>query len=331
MSLPPSEIPAGAMRFNSDSQKLEYWNGSAWFQVHTFSPNLDGGARAVWAGGSPSPGGDTIEYVNISSTGDAQDFGNLASNKKYTSGFSSSTRGINGGGELPGPGNLDVIEFITISSTGNAQDFGDLGTSRTYISGCSNETRGLFGGGKQPGFTNEIEYVTNASTGDAVDFGTLTQSRSNIGAVANPIRGVFQGGYTPTNQNTIDFVTIATLGNAQDFGDISNSSGTNANQSGSTTRGFFIGGSGDTTIDYFNFATTGNTINFGSSTIDLEYSNCTSDKVRLIRGGGQAGPGARDSIEYLIISTEGDAVDFGDLITDQHLSGACFSNAHGGL
>ena len=28
MSLPPVEIPLGAMRFNSDSQKLEYWNGS---------------------------------------------------------------------------------------------------------------------------------------------------------------------------------------------------------------------------------------------------------------------------------------------------------------
>jgi len=29
MSLPPVEIPLGAMRFNSDSQKLEYWSGSA--------------------------------------------------------------------------------------------------------------------------------------------------------------------------------------------------------------------------------------------------------------------------------------------------------------
>ena len=44
-----SEIPAGAMRFNSDSQKLEYWNGSAWFQVHTFSPNLA-------SAGDPTPG-----------------------------------------------------------------------------------------------------------------------------------------------------------------------------------------------------------------------------------------------------------------------------------
>ena len=42
MSLPPIEIPLGAMRFNSDSQKLEYWNGSAWMQIKTFSPNLGG-------------------------------------------------------------------------------------------------------------------------------------------------------------------------------------------------------------------------------------------------------------------------------------------------
>ena len=35
MSLPPVEIPLGAMRFNSDSQKLEYWNGSVWMQIHT--------------------------------------------------------------------------------------------------------------------------------------------------------------------------------------------------------------------------------------------------------------------------------------------------------
>ena len=53
MSLPPKEIPLGAMRFNSDSQKLEYFNGEIWMQVHTFSPNLNGGARGVIAGPTP--------------------------------------------------------------------------------------------------------------------------------------------------------------------------------------------------------------------------------------------------------------------------------------
>ena len=72
-----AEIPAGAMRFNSDSQKLEYWNGSAWFQVHTATPNLASagdptpGGRGVFQGGLAPSDVDTVDYINISSTGNA--------------------------------------------------------------------------------------------------------------------------------------------------------------------------------------------------------------------------------------------------------------------
>ena len=55
MSLPPSEIPLGAIRFNSDSQKLEYWMGSAWMQIQTFSPNLDSGVRGIYGTGGDFP------------------------------------------------------------------------------------------------------------------------------------------------------------------------------------------------------------------------------------------------------------------------------------
>ena len=68
MSLPPVEIPLGAMRFNSDSQKLEYFNGDAWMQVHTFSPNLDGGGRGACFGGlgatAPFPATDVIAPID---------------------------------------------------------------------------------------------------------------------------------------------------------------------------------------------------------------------------------------------------------------------------
>ena len=48
MSKPPVEIPLGAMRFNSDSQKLEYFNGDIWMQIHTEqSAPIDG--RGVYA------------------------------------------------------------------------------------------------------------------------------------------------------------------------------------------------------------------------------------------------------------------------------------------
>ena len=68
-----------------------------------------------------------------------------------------------------------------------------------------------------------------------------------------------------------------------------------------------------------------------SSTIDLNYRNCTSDSVRGVSGGGQDGTGDGNTIEYITIAEGGTAVDFGDLTTDAHDSGGCFSNAHGGL
>ena len=327
MSLPPIEIPLGAMRFNSDSQKLEYWMGSAWMQIQTFSPNLDGGSRAIWAAGSSST--DVIDYVTIPTAGNAIDFGDTTL-RKYNSGGASNTRGVFGGGD-PG-GQINTIEFITISTTGDGLNFGDLNIKTTYVAGCSNQTRLVIGGGKSPGFTNAISFVTIASTGDSKDFGDLTLARGNIGALSNPTRGVFCGGYTPTMRNTIDFVTISSTGDAQDFGDIIESIGANSAQCGSSTRGMIWGGyPAGTNIDSFFFASRGNAFNFGDSTIDLNYRNCTSDSVRGVSGGGQDGPGDGNTIEYITIAEGGTAVDFGDLTTDAHDASACFSNGHGGL
>ena len=86
-----SEIPAGAMRFNSDSQKLEYWNGSAWFQVHTATPDLASAGdellvlvvygQVVVKHLHVSV--NTVEYVNISSTGDVVNFGDLTVKRNW--------------------------------------------------------------------------------------------------------------------------------------------------------------------------------------------------------------------------------------------------------
>ena len=331
MSLPPVEIPLGAMRFNSDSQKLEYFNGDVWMQVHTFSPIIDGGTRGFVSGGA-HPGTNAIEYITISIGGNASDFGDIASTNKYCSGGSSNTRGIIGGGEEGGA--TDRIQYHSLSSTGNTTDFGNLAASQTYIAGCSNQTRLVWGGGKDSSNNknNIMTYVTIASTGDSKDFGDITQVRSNIGALSNPTRGLFAGGYTPTQVNTIDYITIASTGDAQDFGDISNGIGVNSAQCASTTRGIIWGGDpAGTNIDFLTIATLGHTTDFGESTINLSYRNCTSDCVRGISFGGQDGPGARNTIEYITISTTGDATDFGDLATDQHHAAASYSTGHGGL
>ena len=332
----PIEVPTGAIRYNTDSNKMECFDGTKWMQVAVSSPDLGvlsggswipAGARGVWTAGHS--GTNVIDYITISTKGNSLDFGDT-SLRKYNSGGSSNTRGVWGGGDPAG--NVDTIEYITISITGNAIDFGNLTTGTTYVAGCSNQTRLIIGGGKTPSFVNTIQYLTIASTGDAKDFGDLTLARSNIGAVANPTRGVFAGGYTPTHQNIIDYVTIASTGDAKDFGDITTSIGTNSTQCGSTTRGIVWGGyPAGTNIDYFTFATRGNAVHFGDTSNTIKYRNCTSDTVRGVAGGGQDGPGDANTIEYITIQTEGNAVDFGDLLSNKHNSCAAFSNGHGGL
>ena len=89
----------------------------------------DGGGRAVFGGGEvlASPyTTETIDYVDLTSQGNAVNFGDLSQSRRKAASVSSSTRGVFAGGATPGV--TDRIDFVTISSTGDAQDFGNLAT-----------------------------------------------------------------------------------------------------------------------------------------------------------------------------------------------------------
>lgn len=226
MSLPPSEIPLGAMRFNSDSQKLEYWMGSAWMQIQTFSPNLDGGARGMYMGGiknqQPSPvTTNEIDFYNIASAGNAADFGDLTTNmySGSTGNVASTTRGFVAGSS-PNPG-INTINRITFSSTGSAADYGDMTNKRYVFSAHSNATRGLFMGGYvHPSYNNAIDYITMATDGNAQDFGDMTSATGYGAGGGSPTRAFQFGGVNL--QPNISMLTIATLGDAVIFGGLSN-------------------------------------------------------------------------------------------------------------
>ena len=44
---PPIEVPQGAIRLNTDSQKLEFFAEDRWYQFAINTPVLDGGARGL--------------------------------------------------------------------------------------------------------------------------------------------------------------------------------------------------------------------------------------------------------------------------------------------
>ena len=285
-----------------------------------------------------------MEYIQISSMGNALDFGDMTySVSGYTSSCSSSTRGLIAGGFVtPNTGN-NTIDSITIASTGNAVNFGDIPQTAIYgMGGCSSSTRGLFAGGYKASSPAadaallQINYVTIASFGDAQDFGDLTEGVRYSTGASSPTRGIFAGGRdsdgSPNNHNIISYVTIATLGNAINFGDLLRI-GYSAAGNNSSTRAVIAGGyapGATNQIDYITIATTGNAQDFGDL-IGSARGGCAgmSNSIRGVFAGG-ANPSSVNAIEYVTIASTGNGQIFGDLITATgFVSG--MSDSHGGI
>ena len=77
----PSGCAPGTLRFNTDIGSLEYFKGDTigWEQIVRTSPNL--GGRAIY-GTSSSP--NPMEYITISTLGNAIDFGDLTQGREFT-------------------------------------------------------------------------------------------------------------------------------------------------------------------------------------------------------------------------------------------------------
>ena len=104
--------PAGSIRFNTDSSKMEIYNGDKWWEIDSTSPeSRTGGARGVSTAGNTPTYYNEIVYWNIDTTGNATDFGDATKVDSDNAGLASSTRGVVAGGYA-----TNVIEYITILS-----------------------------------------------------------------------------------------------------------------------------------------------------------------------------------------------------------------------
>jgi hypothetical protein len=328
-------LAPGMLRFNTDIGRLEVWRGDHWATILGESPSLNGGARGLFGGGYNAPAIlNVIDYITISTLGNALDFGDLYYPTYISSACASSIRGVWGGGAYH-----NVIQYVTISSTGNSQDFGDLTGNNGFLCATSSNTRGLFAGGYAPAATkNIIDYITISSTGNAVSFGNLSIRTGNVAGFSSPVRGVFGGGQgldSPLGvYNNIEYVTISTTGTASDFGDLAVPTYSLAGCSNST-RGLFGGGvspGSSNVISFVTIASTGNAQDFGDLTAARRDLVATSSQTRgIFAASGNSQPEYANLIEYVTILTTGNAQDFGDLAVPKiYIPGAC-SNAHGGL
>ena len=299
-------------------------------------------ARGVFMGGltpAAAASTDTIDFVTITSAGNATGFGDLDAARRLGAACSSSTRGVGMGGFQPAA--VDIIQYVTIASTGNTQDFGNLSASKHSVGGSANSTRGLAFGSS--GTINTIEYITIASTGDAQDFGDMFDGLGQVTGTSSPTRCVMASGESPSRINTMQYVTIMSMGNAFIFGDLTVARSGVCSFS-NATRGLYLGGelpaspNFTNTVDFVNIASTGNAIDFG----DLDDSNglrlagtAATPTRGLYAGGGNDTPASNTAyakIHLFNIASTGDATDFGDLTQARfQVFNGTVSDSHGGL
>ena len=333
-------LKAGSIRFNTDLSQMEIWDGNQWTGILATSPELQtGGTRGLIMGGQNPGIVDIIDFVNVQTTGNAADFGNLTSSHARGSSVASRTRGIRAGGQ-DGSNTINIIEFVTIASTGNASNFGDLNYKPKFPAPMASATRGVFAGGYTPSNSDTMEYITMASEGNALDFGNLSFARNRTAGVESPTRGIIAGGAVPSPSpydeggNMIDFITISTLGNSTSFGELTTSK-FQFEAAGNAVRGVCCagrvqpnGGTNDV-IDYVTIATLGNAVDFGDSTVAKGASSAFSSPTRVCNAAGYT-PSLTNLIEYVQIMTTGNGTDFGDMTHAPQNTSGC-SNGHGGL
>ena len=154
----------------------------------TYMRGASSPTRGVIFGGAP-PGVpsavERIQYLNMGSNGDTQDFGDLTvSNRKYATCLSNSTRALTACGS-DGSSSINSIEYVTIATTGNSVNFGDanLASSTGMNGSCSSPTRGILAGAYPS--SAHIEYVAIQTQGDGVDFGDLNYHGYYNGGLSN--------------------------------------------------------------------------------------------------------------------------------------------------
>ena len=63
---------SGSIRFNTDSSKLEIYDGNAWFEIDATSPEQQTGGTFGFCGGRGNDGtfSNAVDKINIDTTGD---------------------------------------------------------------------------------------------------------------------------------------------------------------------------------------------------------------------------------------------------------------------
>ena len=337
------------------------FSGKSGVQIPSGSSDFrrqDGGGRGRGVSNGSKPSTLTLQMIEIATTGNAVDFGDMFDGGYGAGAAGNSTIGVSAGGYSL----QKSIGFFTFSSLGGQNDFGDLTEQRWLPFGVSNNTRGVFGGAytntdyapANYKYTASSEFIQFATKGDASNFGVKVPTYGSA-SINSSTRGIYAGGrqrYPGTTaggdgryqwaapaytQNAVTYmrkIEMSTLGEEEHFGEL-NFTGAYSMGVSSPTRGC-IGGQGGNygnyvnSIDFITIATQGDSQDFGDLTDARGAGASCSSKTRGVFMGGNNPSGNTNLIDFITIATTGNATDFGDLLSTEKWFQGC-SDSHGGL
>ena len=298
--------------------------------------NYTSGNMVIFNGGEAGLSGtNVVDYIdNLSSTGNAKDFGDLPAANANGGAMSSETKLVTNGDNTT---SLDT-NTTQFNTKGNLSFFGDLSTRR-YVGGTGgNKIRGInYSGYQTPGGPNNtIDFCIFESSGNFTDFGDANVASYFANGTCDATRVVKSGGISSapaTLTDSMEYITTVTTGNGTDFGNLAAALGGMCSGAVSnSTRGVMGGGYSPSvvnTIQYITIQSTGNTTDFGDLSQSRSQTGSGSSSTRGVFAGGET-PSQVNTIDYITIASTGNATDFGDLtITVARHGGS--SNGHGGL
>lgn len=336
----PSSPSEGDFWWDSTNEVVyQYVNGE--FKTLSIQPPLsNAGDRAVHHGGynTGSLAMSRLDYWAISTTANAQDFGDLLTSQRgyQNGGISDTSRGV----YSVSYNSTKDLEYITFSTTGNATDFGDMTYGIINMAAGSNGTLGLINFSRyyNGGFVfspSHIDKLTIQTAANCTDFGyDFTTARGDTAGLSDGTTFLVAGGQTANNTssvvNTIEKITFDSSSNSADFGDLTVAR-YNFCGAANLTYGLFFGGQGNgggnqNVVDYVTVATAANATDFGDLSGSRQGPTACCNADRATVSGGYEGASV-DTIEYFTMASASNATDFGNLLGDSFDCNAASGNA----
>ena len=328
----PSSPSDGAVWWDTTNSELMIYANSEWQTVtlgvsppalpsHYGDRGIQGPGYSAVEYSSTSNYGNTIDYWDFTTLGNASDFGDDAHYISSSSCTAGSGRGFIISGNIQGTLTPNIRTILT-ATLGNSSQYGDIGVAKQDTC-ADNDADRMF----VSGFTsvdNRIEYKSIESSANTADFGDISDNDYQaMGAASDGTRGFFMGGNGNNGRtNRICSIVVQTTGNATDWGDLAIAC-MNTKACGNDTRVLHCRGrlqsfAEFSEIYYFDTSSAGNASSFGDMGDDTWLGGMSCNETRACYSGGTASyPNKRDQITYVTIDTLGNGTDFGDLTKER--------------